>query len=438
MSAAPRQLSSLVDYLVDDRVGILGGVQEVRPEAGAPELFHVSAWICNSHFLPYGRPTSGRTGAAAMDRETAVARVVTDAVAFYCAAFRYDDDLVPRSARELARPHVAPADFALFSREQHAQPGFPWDPFDDDAMVHWRPALDPLRDEIVYVPSALVYLPYSPFPGHREAACAPATSTGLACHWHPAAAAVEGLCDAVECDALALAWQARMALPQVRVETLSDANYELVARFERTGASLTLLLADLGLGVPTFLAALTNDTPTAPARVFAAGTDPDPEAGVRKSLEMLAHTLQYAQLLHSQMPAPEPDPPHRNVTDQGSHLKFWCDPANAVLADFLFASHERIESDEVESRASGDAERDLLELLRRLESAGHRALLADVTTPEVGELGLRVLRAVVPGLHPLFYGFHQRALGGARLRSRLGQAADNPNPHPFPRKGVLT
>ena len=60
-----------------------------------------------------------------------------------------------------------------------------------------------------------------------------------------------------------------------------------------------------------------------------------------------------------------------------------------------------------------------------------------MTTPEVGELGLRVLRAVVPGLHPLFYGFHQRALGGDRLRSRLGPAADNPHPHPFPRKGVL-
>jgi ribosomal protein S12 methylthiotransferase accessory factor len=236
---------------------------------------------------------------------------------------------------------------------------------------------------------------------------------------------------------LALAWQARLALPQVRVETLSDANYELVARFERTGASVTLLLADLGFGVPTFLACLTHDVPTAPARVFAAGTDLDPETGVRRSLEMLAHTLQYAQLLHSQMPAPEPDPLHRNVIDQGSHLKFWCDPANAAQADFLFASRERIELDEIDSRSAGDPVQDLLGLLRRLDAAGHRALLADATTPEVAELGLRVLRAVVPGLQPLFYGFHQRALGGSRLRGRLGGAADNPLPHPFPRKGVL-
>ncbi len=428
----PRQLSSVVDYLVDDQVGILGGIHEVRPEAGAPELFHVSARLCNTIFLPYGRTSCGRTGAAAMDRETAVARVVTDAVAFYCATFRYDDDMVPRSARELTVPHARPSAFALFTPEQHAQPGFPWAPFDEDTVVHWRPALDPLRDERVYVPSALVHLPYTPFPGHREAVIAPDTSIGLSCHWHPAAAALEGICDAIECDALALVWQARMSLPQVRVETLSDANYELVARFERTGASVTLLLADLGLGVPTFLAVLSNDIPTAPARVFAAGTDPDPEAGVRKSLEMLAHTLQYAQLLHSQMPAPD-----GSAVDQGGHLKLWCDPANAPLADFLFESHDRIELEEIESRSSGDPERDLLALLRSLDAAGHRALLADVTTPEVGELGLRVLRAVVPGLHPLFYGLHQRALGGARLRSRLGQGEDNPLPHPFPRKGVL-
>jgi ribosomal protein S12 methylthiotransferase accessory factor len=68
-------------------------------------------------------------------------------------------------------------------------------------------------------------------------------------------------------------------------------------------------------------------------------------------------------------------------------------------------------------------------------------LLADVTTPDVRDLGLSVVRAVVPGSHPLFMGHALRARGGRRLwevPQRLGHrgispaTGDNPAPHPYP------
>ena len=46
MTAAPPSLRRLIDVfddLVDDRVGIVERVTEVRPEAGAPEFFHFAA-----------------------------------------------------------------------------------------------------------------------------------------------------------------------------------------------------------------------------------------------------------------------------------------------------------------------------------------------------------------------------------------------------------
>jgi ribosomal protein S12 methylthiotransferase accessory factor len=65
----------------------------------------------------------------------------------------------------------------------------------------------------------------------------------------------------------------------------------------------------------------------------------------------------------------------------------------------------------------------------------------DLTTPDIEELGLRVVRVVVPGAHPLYMGHINRALGVRRLYEvpqRLGYPglvpgdADNPYPHPFP------
>jgi len=72
---------------------------------------------------------------------------------------------------------------------------------------------------------------------------------------------------------------------------------------------------------------------------------------------------------------------------------------------------------------------------------GHRVLLADVTSEDVGDLGLRVVRALIPGFHPLILGHKIRALGGRRLwevPQKLGYPGvtrakgDNPAPHPYP------
>jgi ribosomal protein S12 methylthiotransferase accessory factor len=435
--------SRVIECLVDDKVGILSGVSEVRAQPGGPAFFHFAAYPSNTlAFSEYAN--SGPRGAASVDRERGVTQVILDAVTGYCAALVSEEDGKYSVCPCASAPFrcAPPEDFALFSEEQYVEASFPWVPFTRNTPVQWSQAWDPLADETVFIPSAMRFLPYASLLSHGEALIAPASSTGLACHWDAGTAAVEALCDVIECDALALLWQTAMRPPQIRVETLSDANYDLVSRFERTGASVTLLKVEQEFGVPTILAVLSNACASAPARVLAAGTSLDPEASVRKSLEMLAHVQQYCQLLTTQLPRVESVP--GKIADQCDHLNFWCDHQNARHMDFLFASNERIEFDELPNFATGSARRDCARLLERIHGVGYRGLLANLTTPDIADLGLTVTRAVVAGLQPLFYGFRTRALGGRRLRERLGrlalsgEAGDYPLPHPFPRKGMAS
>lgn len=433
--AAERLLCRLTDTLVDDHVGLLRSVEEIRSPLGAPNFFHYSAWLSNTAAVG-GQLCSLRTGSAAVDRHAAALRAITDAIACYCAAYRFQPVMPPVcGARDAPFTCVSPDEFDWFSPEQYGEPDFPWVPFDTATRVHWTEAYDPLRDKPVFVPAAFVFLPHTLFREQGEVGIAPVTSTGLACHCSPAAAAVEAVSDAVECDALSLLWLGRRSAAQVRVETLSDPNYELVARFERTGGAVTIFQIEGDVALPCFLAVFSGSTKEAPARMFAAGTDLSPERGVRKSLEMLAHVHQYCELLHSQMAPLAATPGFPDIVDQTSHLRFWCNHANAALADFLFASDQRVELDELEDRSTGHPERDLDVLIRHVSQTGHRVLLADLTTPDVGELGLSVLRAVIPGLCPLLYGSRTRPLGSARLQ-RLTQSPQAV-PHPFPRRGVL-
>lgn len=435
-----RRLEALLDALVDDRVGIIGRVEVVPAEPGAPPFFHLAAQACNT--ASFSRQANfAMTGGAAPELRRAAIKAVGEAVERYCAALYAVEDLPLSTYREAPFACVDPAAFALYSPEQYAEPSFPWVPFDRDTPVRWAPALDPLTGETVHVPAAMVYIPYHYYRGTGDAPIGQPISTGLACHSTPENAAASGICEVLERDAFTLVWQGRMSPPQLRVETLSDRNYDLVSRFEQAGGSVTLFDLTLDIRVPSVLAVLRGNAPTAPALVFAAATDLSPEGAVRKALEELAHTRRYSQQIMTRLPRVAAQPPYDAVRDQVSHLNFWADHANAPHAEFLFASPQRIDFDDMADESTGQAGPDLEKVLRRVSEAGYRTLLTDVTTPDVRPLGLTVCRAIVPGLHPLFMGHRLRALGGERLwriPRQLGYAGvvretgDNSFPHPYP------
>jgi ribosomal protein S12 methylthiotransferase accessory factor len=91
--------------------------------------------------------------------------------------------------------------------------------------------------------------------------------------------------------------------------------------------------------------------------------------------------------------------------------------------------------------STGDPGTDLRLLCERVRAVDHQVLLADLTTEDVRPLGLTVVRAVIPGFHPLCMGHTIRPLGGKRLWEvprRLGYGGvtrdqgDNPTPQPNP------
>jgi ribosomal protein S12 methylthiotransferase accessory factor len=85
---------------------------------------------------------------------------------------------------------------------------------------------------------------------------------------------------------------------------------------------------------------------------------------------------------------------------------------------------------------------DVARLVELLEEVGLEALVVDITTPDVREVGLQVVRVLVPGLVPMHGNHNFPYLGVERLYSvpeKLGWASNgwvdtgvNRDPHPFP------
>ncbi|WHZ23395.1 MAG: hypothetical protein OJF47_002507 [Nitrospira sp.] len=439
-STSIERLCVAVDRLVDERVGIVHSVREFPRDSGGPDFFHFYAEACNTRAFT-AQKNFGCTGGASTNRGIAMGKAIGEAIERYCSAIFETEDFQLTSYDDAPFACVPPDRFAMYSAEQCARPDFPYVPFTNGTPVKWTPARDAQTGEPWYVPAAMVYMPYFFDEAHGEHPIVQRMSTGLACHCSPSEAAMSAVCEVIERDAMTISWQAGLGMPQIIQNSLSEHNRDLVARFDRIGCSVTLFDLTMDHRVPTILSVFRSRITEAPALAFSAASSLDSEAAVRKSLEELAHTLRLAQQIKTSLPTFVPAPHYDNVDTQDDHVHLYCDHANIRLAEFVFNSREHIDFRAIPNLATGDPETDLNILTRQIRNIGHQVLTVDLTTSDVRDVGLSVIRAIVPGFHPLFLGHKRRALGGCRLwdvPQKLGyagitrEAGDNQAPHPYP------
>lgn len=437
-SSPVRRLFDVLGFLVDPRVGIIQEVTEVKKDAGGPDLFRFFAKACNTKaFVP--QTNFGQAGGTSTERSTAMAKAIGEAIERYCSAMYHPDELPLHTASNAPFYCTPPNSYALFSQEQLAQENFEYHPFTPDTMVRWTPAIDAFSGEIKFVPAAMVYLPY--FFGEKESPIVQGISTGLACHCSMPEAAISAICEVVERDAFTITWQSKLNPPKLLLESLSGLNRDLVSRYEKTGAQILLFNITLDHGIPTILSVMQYATPDAPALLFSAAAHPSPEVAVRKTLEELSLCRSLGFSLKAQVPPISLTSHYEKIDTQLTHMRFFCEHSNAHLADFLFKANHQVHFSELPDFTQKSPQEELQFLVERIRGVGHQVLLADVTSPDIKELGLWVVRAIIPGFHPLFFGHRYRALGGTRLwkvPQKLGfdgispATGDNPVPHPYP------
>jgi ribosomal protein S12 methylthiotransferase accessory factor len=430
------------DELVDPRVGIVQEVTELVADDDDPDLFHYLTKACDTSAFT-GLANFANNGGVSTDRYVALAKALGEAVERYCSAIFDYRDLVLAPFAGLAGRATPPADYALYLPEQYAAAWLPWQPFTEDAPICWTRARSLVHGDEVLVPAAMTFVPYHYLGSRPEVPITQPISTGLACGSGFEEAALSGLCEAIERDAFTITWQARLARPRIDPASVPPAVRNLLERYAAVGLRVEMIDITTDVGVPTVLTFCLGEQPTSPALTVAAAADPSPVRAVVKSLEELAHTRSYQRQVMAYTPAVPADPgqEHPAVQDQRTHLRFYCEQERAAYAEFAWSSGERRALADLPDLSAPSAADELAAVVGRLDAAGLEPIACDLTTPDVAGLGLSVVRAIVPGLHPLFMGHRNRARGGRRLQEvpgRLGVAGlapgdpGNPHPHPFP------
>jgi ribosomal protein S12 methylthiotransferase accessory factor len=404
-------------------------------------LHRISAEAAEGGFLVGEDFSAVRSGSGGYhhDRRAATAAALAETAERYSATFVPVDGIVTASAAELGTDAISPERFALFHRRQYETDGFPFVRFTDETVLRWTRGYALPEREPVWLPAQLVYLGWSDRPAD-EPRVGFATSNGLACGATPEEATVAALLEALERDAFMIVWYARLSLPLLDWSADDELRQHAARYFEPTGLRFAAVDLSRFWNVPTVVG-VAHATNHGALGVGAAAATTVHDAW-RKALAEAFAVRTWGRVRSLDAHGLPPEVRFADVRTFADHVELYARHEYAARAAFLDGSRERRATAGVRPVPAATPERALGALVDRVRAAGYTPYAVDVTSPDVREAGLTVVKVVVPELCQLDVDYRARFLGSRRLYEvpfELGLRAEplgfddvNPDPHPFP------
>ena len=357
----------------------------------------------------------------AIDADLARHIAIVESLERYSSCSWEAEELIWDTPAGLGEAAIGPERWPACSPAELADPQCGLIPSDPRIPLRWVRGWSLTRGREVFVPAVLVYLKLPVrSPSERFINM---VSTGTAAHSDLREAVLGGLLEVVERDAIALTWLQRLRLPEVVVDP-ADLDPE-AAEYHRVGTSteLTVHLRDAttDYGIPILYAVQTSEVDTELAQVVAATCDLDPQRALAKIHRELV-SLRIALRSHARSPRAK-EVTGQDMTVVGGALADAA-PSMRHVFDFLLegprparrlADVGRPELRSTREPAPGSAADPLARVVSALERAGSEAVVVDITTDEARQVGMHVVKALVPEAVPLSFSHHARYLATPRL-----------------------
>jgi ribosomal protein S12 methylthiotransferase accessory factor len=325
-----------------------------------------------------------------------------------------DIDTLPQcSATELRGPH------AINTRLGKEDP------------IRWVRAWSLTESRARWVPAVSVWMRLAPHtPGERFTS---GISTGCATHTDLHQAIINGLCEVIERDSIALTWLQRIPWPRLVIDWSDPRLAPFHEKQRRSHVSTTFFDATSDVGVPTFYALEQTPYNASLSQLVMCNSSLDPIDSVAK---MIRESASSRIALQTERALPPVIDEYTSVFHGAVHMGR---PENVHAFDFLLNGTTTRRLEDVANLSTGNSAGDLDRIVASLAELGHEVLVVELTTDEARDVGFRVVRVIVPGLMPLSFVHAGRYLAHERLYkapAALGypvhdEAGLNHSPQPF-------
>ncbi len=407
----PEQVLGTYRHLVSALTGV---VRELRRDARGPALFNSYRSGPN---IALGRRGAERlrtalrseNGGKGVTPVQAEAGALCEALERHSGHYDGDEERVRASFRGLGDKAVHPGTCQLFHERQfagradtnarHGPFQHVCEPFDDDAVLDWTPVWSLTRGEHRLFPTALLYFGASGPPSLL------ADSNGNAAGGTLEDAALQGMLELVERDAVALWWYNRTRQPAVDLDASGDPWIaELRAVYAGLGREVWVLDVTSDLGIPVFAALSRHTGGPREAIMMGFGAHLDPAVALRRALTELNQLM--PAVLDGWDGGGDPDAVR------------WLRDATVATEPYLLPD-PALGPARFADASSPDLLTDVKLVQARLEAAGLEVFLLDQTRPDIG---LPVVKVIAPGLRGFWARFAPGRLYDVPVR--LGRLAE--------------
>jgi ribosomal protein S12 methylthiotransferase accessory factor len=418
----PTDLDGVAQRAVDRLCGVVRVLEVIPKDVDEPERpFIVRAELANAHFRA-GRDGFVSCSGKGWTREQARDSALGEALERYAAMTWQPEHRISSTYDELDRPGVHPRDLVLFADHQYA--AVPFQPWRPETELDWVPARSLVTGQEVWVPLLATHLGYRP---PAAAALFPATSNGFAAGQDLTGATLRALLEVIERDAFAIAWSHRLPGRCVAAADVPDQQVRAIAAsYARRGVELVVHLLPADTSATVVLAVAWSDR--APAAVIGVAAALEPVAAARAAV---LEAAQVRPLLRSRLRLPavrtrmaELAATPSKVATLDDHDLVYADPGAATTGMRFLRECTPSPWPDLPMNAQGN----LRSLIRSLAEVAPDVLAVDVTPPDVAGLGVRVVRGLVPGFVPIWFGAKQARLGGSRLLEMPARIGLRPGP----------
>lgn len=262
------------------------------------------------------------------------------------------------------------------------------EPFDDDRVINWSPVWSLTEQRHKYLPTQYLYFVADAADGDRTFLCQ-GCSNGNASGNNLEEAVLQGFCELIERDAVALWWYNRLRRPGVDVASFDEPYLlDLIAHYDGLGRDAWALDLTSDFGIPVFVA-VSRRRAGEERILFGLGCHLDPRIALQRAF------AEMNQMMGMSLGEGESDSTKVDMEDV--EVVEWLKTATLANQPYLApdpAQPPRRRED-YPRQASGDLLEDIRLCQRLVEAQGLEMLVLEQTRPEIG---LTAAKVIVPGL----------------------------------------
>lgn len=405
-----------IEELVNEKSGLINYFSRIDPKPHSPKMHRYLATIKNPSTL--GVQEISGSGFSLIE-ENAKYAAVGEAIERYCARIESNSEVFESTYKNIKTKKVDINTITKHQKFQYENIDF-LQPFEENKEIKWTKVINYFSNELYVAPNELVYLN----PLKRDKPFRDIISTGLACASSINSAILSALNECIERDAFMLFWLLGKVNFEIKVDKINNSFFKKLFIIIKN-CNLDIKIYDItqkDLNIPTILCVVKRRGRK--GFYVSCASHFDYSTAVKKSIEegLGGFGAYIESIYYYKTPVPKSIDEIRTLDD---HALYYLAGNNDTVLDFLIGEPKTIAFSLVENITS-----DKESLMKKFQELKYDIYFKDLTTIDIKEIGLCVVRVITPQL--VFLSAGPPMLDCSRLYQKTKGQNINMEPHPFP------